>query len=79
MEYVTERLIEQVSHEIITQSPWRLLSHALIKAQAKDYIRDTQIRVIVKPVIEQLLTDVTSAWSDRASPHPTLSQTARIG
>ena len=55
MEYVTERLIEQVSNEIITQSPRRILSHALVKAQAKDYIRDSQIRVIVKPVIEQLL------------------------
>ncbi|PSB21592.1 NACHT domain-containing protein [Phormidesmis priestleyi ULC007] len=55
MEFVTERLIEQVSHEIITQSPQRFLSHALVKAQAKDYIRDTQIRVIVRPVVEQLL------------------------
>jgi len=55
MEYVTERLIERVSHEIITQSPQRLLSHALVKAQAKDYILTSQIRVIVKPVIERLL------------------------
>lgn len=31
-------------------------SHALIKATAKDYVRDTQIRLILKPVIAQLLS-----------------------
>jgi WD40 repeat protein/transcriptional regulator with XRE-family HTH domain len=31
-------------------------SHALIKATAKDYIRDTQIRLILKPLLAQLLS-----------------------
>ena len=31
-------------------------SHALIKATAKDYVRDTQIRLILKPVLAQLLS-----------------------
>ncbi|MEP0801448.1 NB-ARC domain-containing protein [Funiculus sociatus] len=30
-------------------------SHALIKATAKDYIRETQIRLILKPVVDKLL------------------------
>ncbi|HBB35208.1 MAG TPA: hypothetical protein DDZ80_00200 [Cyanobacteria bacterium UBA8803] len=30
-------------------------THALIKAQAKDYIRETQIRLILKPVVDRLL------------------------
>jgi WD40 repeat protein len=33
-------------------------SHALIKATAKDYVRDTQIRLILKPVIAQLLSQL---------------------
>lgn len=31
-------------------------THALIKAQAKEYVRDTQIRLILKPVIDKLLS-----------------------
>lgn len=60
METITEWLIERVSDEIITESPHRLLTHALVKAQAKDYIRDSQIRVILKPLIERLLAKLRS-------------------
>jgi len=31
-------------------------SHALLKAQAKDYVRETQVRFILKPVLQRLLT-----------------------
>jgi WD40 repeat protein len=76
MEYMTDRLIEQVCEEWSFFTRHRSLkvhqepgtndqepmtkdkvfkSHALIKAQAKDYIRDTQIRLILKPVVEELL------------------------
>ncbi|BAY76875.1 WD-repeat protein [Nostoc linckia NIES-25] len=54
MEYVTDRLIEQVCQEIVTESPRYLLSHALMKAQAKDYIRDSQIHLIVQPLLNRL-------------------------
>ncbi|MBW4512337.1 MAG: hypothetical protein KME64_38470 [Scytonematopsis contorta HA4267-MV1] len=67
MEYVVDQLIEQISKEI---SEWQLEphrrdriysvstlfnTHALIKATAKDYIRLAQIKLILQPVIEQLL------------------------
>jgi WD40 repeat protein len=54
MEYVTDCLIEQVCQEILSESLRYLLSHALIKAQAKDYIRDSQIYLIVRPVLDRL-------------------------
>ncbi|MBD2413878.1 hypothetical protein FACHB389_27170 [Nostoc calcicola FACHB-389] len=54
MEYVTDCLIEQVCQEIVTESPRYLLSHALMKAQAKEYIRDSQIHLIVLPVLDRL-------------------------
>lgn len=56
MEYVTERLIELICQEIITESPQYLLTHALIQAQAKDYIRDSQIQLIVQPILQRLQT-----------------------
>lgn len=54
MEYMTERLVETVSEEISRQTPQLFVSHALMKAQAKDYIRETQIRLIVEPLLERL-------------------------
>ncbi|RCJ36871.1 hypothetical protein A6769_15380 [Nostoc punctiforme NIES-2108] len=56
MEYVTSSLIELVCEEIVTQNIDLFTSKALIKATAKEYVRDTQIRLIIKPVINGLLT-----------------------
>ena len=56
MEYVTERLIKLICQEIVTESPQYLLTHALVSAQAKDYIRDSQIKLIVQPILQQLQT-----------------------
>ena len=56
MEYVTNRLIEQVCREIETQNIALFRRHALMKATAKDYVKETQIRLILKPVIDGLLS-----------------------
>jgi len=60
MEYVTERLIKLICQEIITESPQYLLTQALVQAQAKDYIRDGQIQLIVQPILQQLQTSLGS-------------------
>ncbi|QMS86227.1 hypothetical protein HUN01_00985 (plasmid) [Nostoc edaphicum CCNP1411] len=60
MEYVTQRLIEIVCKEIETQNLDLFRCHALMKATAKDYVRETQIRLILKPVIDGLLTVLRS-------------------
>lgn len=54
MEYVTAVLIEQISQEILTGSIVLLNNHALLQARAKDYVRETQLRLIIQPIIEQL-------------------------
>jgi WD40 repeat protein/transcriptional regulator with XRE-family HTH domain len=54
MEYMTERLIAQACKEIVFAEPSLLMSHALLKAKAKDYIRESQIRLILNPIIDQL-------------------------
>jgi WD40 repeat protein len=55
LEYVTDQLVQCVSGEIASQTPERLRTHAFIKAQAKDYVREMQKRLIVEPISEQLL------------------------
>jgi WD40 repeat protein len=55
LEYVTDQLVQWVSGEIASQTPERLRTHALLKAQTKDYVREMQKRLIVEPIAEQLL------------------------
>jgi len=50
MEYVIERFVATISEEIHTQQISLFHSHALMKATAKDYVRETQVRLILKPV-----------------------------
>ncbi|WOD40605.1 NB-ARC domain-containing protein [Nodosilinea sp. E11] len=56
MEYITDWLVEQVSQAILAEptaaSP--LHTYALILAQAKDYLRDSQTRLILQPVLQRL-------------------------
>ncbi|PSN19478.1 hypothetical protein C7271_07125 [filamentous cyanobacterium CCP5] len=55
MEYLTERLVNQACREMVqTQEPQILTTHALIKAQAKDYVREGQIRLILQPMLNHL-------------------------
>ena len=56
MEYVMERLVEQVAQEITSGNMKLLLSHCLMKAQTKEYIRYTQSQLILKPVLARLFT-----------------------
>ena len=54
MEYMTNRLIEQVLQEIKTGQISLLSSFALLKAQSKDYVRESQVRLIFNPLIKGL-------------------------
>jgi WD40 repeat protein len=54
MEFVTDHLVTSIYAEIETEVVKLLTSHALIKAQTKDYVRDSQTRIILKPLADQL-------------------------
>ncbi|MDJ0535602.1 MAG: WD40 repeat domain-containing protein, partial [Xenococcaceae cyanobacterium MO_207.B15] len=74
MEYITERLIEQITREIAqTSSPLPpcpsplakggkggsslplFHSHPLLKTTVKDFVRETQVRLILQPTLDRLL------------------------
>lgn len=55
MEYATQQFIERVCEEIVAYNLKLFRRHALMKATAKDYIRETQIRLIRQPIIDKLL------------------------
>ncbi|GAB4380942.1 MAG: NB-ARC domain-containing protein [Elainellaceae cyanobacterium] len=53
MEYVCDRLIEKVATELKTAELDLFLHYALIKTTVKEYIRESQVRVILGPIAEQ--------------------------
>jgi hypothetical protein len=54
LEYVTDRLVETVADEIGRGQPVVLVEMPIIKAQAKDYVRETQERLIGAPILQRL-------------------------
>ena len=54
LEYVTDRLVETVADEIGRGQPNVLVEQPLIKAQGKDYVRQTQERLIGAPILQRL-------------------------
>jgi WD40 repeat protein len=63
MEYAIDRLIETAIAEICQQAPQLLFTHALIEAQAPEYIRESQRKTILTPLLDRL----ASQLGDRAT------------
>ncbi|BCL84133.1 WD40 repeat domain-containing protein [Ktedonobacteria bacterium brp13] len=56
MEVVTDRFTELVAQEIIADEPELFASHALLKAQAKAYVRESQFQLILNVIAQKLFT-----------------------
>lgn len=65
MEYITHQLIKQIEREITTNKINLLRTHALLKTQVKDYIRETQIRLLLAPLATRLLDTNTKSSLDK--------------
>jgi hypothetical protein len=78
LEYLTNPLVESVVEENVRGQPSLLVSHALLKATAKDYVRQSQEQLLAAPVLEHLrvmhenaleleqqLLDLLDAWRGR--------------
>ncbi len=56
MEYVTSRWVADAIEALRTGDLTLLSPYALIKAEAKDYVRETQVRLILHPVAASLVS-----------------------
>ncbi len=56
MEYVTMSLITRASEEFDMEAPELWMQFAFCKAQAKDYVRESQVRLLLAPIAQRLLT-----------------------
>jgi WD40 repeat protein len=57
MEYLADRFVDRISEEIKTERLEFFERYPLLKAQAKDYIRESQRRLILQPLLQRLLID----------------------
>jgi WD40 repeat protein/transcriptional regulator with XRE-family HTH domain len=57
LEYVTDRLVEDICAEIAHGPAVVLIEQPIIKAQAKDYVRQSQEPLIGEPVLRRLRAD----------------------
>ena len=58
MEYMSDRAIAQICRELRSGKLQLFNSHALIKAGVKDYVKQSQIRIILQPIIAQLNSEI---------------------
>ncbi|MCI0395810.1 MAG: NB-ARC domain-containing protein [Chloroflexi bacterium] len=61
LEYVVHRLIGQLCDDILSERLALLQHVALLKAEAEDYVRQSQVRTILKPLAERLLDNLGPA------------------
>lgn len=57
LEYVTNSLVKRACRDFEAEQPGVWTNFALMKAQAKDYVRESQQRLIMEPVIKRLLAE----------------------
>jgi WD40 repeat protein/transcriptional regulator with XRE-family HTH domain len=55
LEYVSERLVEALAQEIMADRPVLLVSHAVVQATGKDYVRRSQERLLAQPLLERVV------------------------
>src|SRR6266516_1437717 len=58
MEYLIDELGERLAEEIVLGPPKLLRQVALAQAQAKDYVHQTQVRLLVQPLLARLRAEL---------------------
>ena len=58
MEYLTDELGDRLAEEIVRGEPQQLRQVALAHAQARDYVREIQVRLLVQPLLERLRAEL---------------------
>lgn len=63
MEYLTKQFVKYIYDEIAKEKPKLFCSHALVQAQAKEYIFQSQTNFILQPILDRLI----QAFGSRAT------------
>jgi WD40 repeat protein len=60
IDYLLSQFIDRLVDEILSEKLSLSISHAIVKAQAEEYIRDRQIRSILNPIAQKILARCSS-------------------
>ncbi|ACK69682.1 WD-40 repeat protein [Gloeothece citriformis PCC 7424] len=60
MEFVSECLVQDMAQELINQEFQLFNTHALLKTTVKDYVRETQERLLLDPIADSLRSQLGS-------------------
>ena len=66
LEHATEEIVTRFSTEIVQRMPSLMVSHLLVKARSKEYVRRSQRRLIVRPLLDRLLASLTGREIEQA-------------
>lgn len=58
LEFVTGYVVEQVVREVSAQQPVLLQRYALLQARARQYVRDSQARLLIQPIVDELVASL---------------------
>jgi WD40 repeat protein/3',5'-cyclic AMP phosphodiesterase CpdA len=58
MEYMTQKFTDQICDELKSSKVDLLNRYAVMKAQSKDYVQEAQVRYVLKPILDGLLSVV---------------------
>jgi WD40 repeat protein len=65
LEHVTDSLVATVSDEVIRGAPAQLTAHSLVKAQAREYLRQSQERMVGAPILQLLNAQLGQAATEQ--------------
>src|SRR5438874_5028611 len=65
LEYLTDRLVVNVCDEVQHGQPALMVEQPLVQAQAKDYVRQTQERLIGQSILQQLTAQHDERGTER--------------
>ncbi len=58
LEFITGHLVAQVVSEVSTQKAAVLHRYALLQAQARQYVRESQARLLIQPIVDELVASL---------------------
>jgi WD40 repeat protein len=62
MEYVAECFLNHIAKELCSGELKLIKTHALMKSQAPDYLRDAQVQLVLQPLVDRLASRFTNVY-----------------
>lgn len=78
MEYIAEQLIEKIAAELQTHDLHLFVRHALLKTTQKEYIRESQVRLILQSIGEELSKSLGSMEALRSQVQALIATIRRL-